>query len=364
MSAVTPTEAKRLASVDALRGIAVAAMLLVNDPGDWGHVFAPLEHAEWHGCTPTDLVFPFFLFIVGVSIALSMGPRLDRGAAPAPLVQAVLRRASRIVVFGLVLHALAWWLMHKPEFRPMGVLQRIGLCFGLAGWAAIKLRARGQWTLIVALLLGYWALLFIGGAGADPYAKVGNLVSRVDTAVLGRFAYVWDAQTGMASDPEGLLSTLGALATTLLGLRAGDALRRGRIKSLLVLGAGAAVLGLAWSTVLPLNKQLWTSSYVLWTAGLAALGLLAAHQWVDVWHRPAWGQAFGRNAIAVYGGAWMATVLLEGFGWAAPLYHTLFDPLLPWLGLEGQSLAYAVGFVAVWWLVARLLDAKAIYLKL
>ncbi|MBV8124384.1 MAG: DUF1624 domain-containing protein, partial [Paucibacter sp.] len=127
MSSIAPLESRRLASVDALRGITVAAMLLVNDPGDWGHVFAPLEHASWHGCTPTDLIFPFFLFIVGVSIVLSLGPRLDGGAAPGPLVQGVLRRAARILALGLVLHVLAWWLMHKPEFRPMGVLQRIGI---------------------------------------------------------------------------------------------------------------------------------------------------------------------------------------------------------------------------------------------
>jgi hypothetical protein len=209
---------RRIASVDALRGLAVAAMLLVNNPGDWGHVYAPLQHAAWHGFTPADLIFPFFLFIVGVSAALALGPRVDAGGALAPARTAVLWRGLRIVGLGLLLHALAWWLLAKPEFRVMGVLQRIGLCFAVAGVAALHLRARGQWTLLVALLAGYGALLLFASPTLD---KLGSLNQRIDTAVLGRWAYEWNPATGIAFDPEGVLSTLGALGTTLFGLVCG-----------------------------------------------------------------------------------------------------------------------------------------------
>lgn len=354
----------RIASVDALRGLTVAAMLLVNNPGDWGHVYAPLEHSAWHGCTPTDLIFPFFLFILGVSTALALGPRIEAGAAPAPLSAAVLRRGLRIVALGLLLHGLAWWLMHKAEFRVPGVLQRIGLCFIAAGMVAIHWRARGQWAWLAALLLGYVALLL----GDSTLDKVGSLAQRLDTAVLGRSAYEWDAASGVAFDPEGLLSTLGALATTLLGLLCGGLLRRGRVTQLLALGCAAALAGWIASGWLPFNKQLWTPSFALWSGGLAALALACAHLWVDRRghrHFPvSIGRAFGLNAIGAYAGAWMSTVLLEGSGWMRPLYDTVFGPLAPLLGPQGQSLAFALAFVAVWAVIVWVLDRRGWYWKI
>lgn len=208
---------QRLASVDALRGLTVAAMLLVNNPGDWGHVYAPLLHADWQGCTPTDLVFPFFLAIVGVSIALGVVPRAEAGGDRAVLMRAVAVRALRILGLGLLLHLLAWWWLDLPHYRPWGVLQRIGLCFLAAGAAALYLRPRGQWLLLAGLLAGWWALLRAGGS-LEPYA---NIASRIDDALLGPWLYQHDA-AGRGHDPEGLPTTLGALATTLLGLRAGD----------------------------------------------------------------------------------------------------------------------------------------------
>jgi len=352
---------RRIASVDALRGLAVAAMLLVNNPGDWGHVWWPLEHAAWHGCTPTDLIFPFFLFIVGVSTALALGPRVDAGADPRPARAAVLWRGLRIFGLGLLLHALAWWLMHKPEFRVLGVLQRIGLCFALAGVAALQLRARGQWAMLLALLVVYGGLLLFVSPTLD---KVGSLNQRIDTAVLGRFAYEWDGKTGIAFDPEGLLSTLGALATTVFGLRCGGLLRREQTRALLLTGVATALVGWWWSRWLPWNKQLWTPSFVLWTGGLAALALAAAHLWIDrLGHRP-WGRAFGLNAIGAYAGAWMCTVVLDGFGWMEPLYRTVFAPLVPWVGPYGQSLAFALAFVGVWALVVWALDRRGWYWKI
>lgn len=357
------TPAARLASVDALRGLAVAAMLLVNNPGSWDHVWWPLEHAEWHGCTPTDLIFPFFLFIVGVSLSLALGPRLDRGTPAATLLPGLLKRAMRIVALGLVLHLLAWWLMHKPEFRLMGVLQRIGLCFAVVSVVALRLRTRGQWLLIAALALGYWALLLLGGLPPEPFSKLGNLASRVDAALLGRWAYEFAPASGIGHDPEGLLSTLGALLSALLGLRAGEALRAGARGPLLLGGLLALGLAWIWSAWLPFNKQLWTPSFALWTSGWAALALALAHQLIDRQAWPAIGRSFGVNAIAAYAGAWMCTVFLEGFGWMQPLYAGAFGWLGPLIGPLGQSHAFALAFVAVWALIVRLLDKRGIYFK-
>jgi len=352
--------ARRIASVDALRGLTVAAMLLVNNPGDWGHVYAPLLHAPWHGCTPTDLVFPFFLFIVGVSTALGIVPRVEGGAVPGPLCAAIVQRGLRIFVMGVVLSALAWWLLNRPEFRLLGVLQRIGLCFIVVGFVAVQLRARGQWLLLILLLAGYGALLQLGGGTLE---KVGSLAQRIDTAVLGRHAYEWNAQTGIAFDPEGLLSTLGALATTVFGLLCGGLLRRDQPRALLLTGVAAALVGWWWHTWLPLNKALWTPSFVLWTGGLAAVALAAAHVWVDRLGQHALGRAFGLNAITAYAGAWVCTVLLAKTGWMTWLYPTVFGLVGAKLGPQAQSLAFALAFVAVWALIVWVLDKRRWYWK-
>lgn len=279
----------RFVSVDALRGLTVAAMLLVNNPGDWNHVYAPLQHAQWHGCTPTDLIFPFFLFVVGVSAALGISPRVEAGADRTQLQRGVLLRAGRIVALGLLLHLLAWWLLDKDHFRPWGVLQRIGLCFAAVGLLAIHARVRTQWLCLFAILFGYWGLLAWGGT----YAPFENLASRIDTALLGPLVYQFDAATGHGHDPEGLLSTLPAIATALLGLRAGDWLRRGTTKHLWRAGVIALAAGALWSLWLPFNKNLWTSSYVLWTGGWAMLASAACHALIDRRGWPALGRSFG-----------------------------------------------------------------------
>lgn len=358
---MTSAPAARYASIDALRGITVAAMLLVNNPGDWGHVHAPLLHSDWHGCTPTDLIFPFFLFIVGVSIALALSPRLERGEAPAQLRRAVLMRGARIVGLGLLLHLCAWWALDLPHYRVMGVLQRIGLCFAAAGLIALHLRPRAQWGLLAALLLGYWGLLAWGGS----YAPFDNLASRLDSAVLGAHLYQLDPANGRGHDPEGLLGTLGALATTLLGLRAGDRLRRGALPRLWLAGAAALALGFAWSWWLPINKNLWTPSYVLWSGGFALWALALCHVLIDRRGWPALGRAFGVNAIAAYAGSAFGFYALAALGWLAPVYQYGFARwLTPRFGPYLPSLLYAIAFVALWWAVVRWLDRRRIYFRI
>ncbi len=340
-------EASRLYSVDALRGVTVAAMLVVNSAGDWNHVFPWLEHAAWHGCALADYIFPIFLVVVGVSIALAYTQKLSAGMARGLLARPLLLRGLRIALLGLALNAFAVWLVPGRQMRLMGVLQRIGICFVFAGLAFIYLRAAWQWVLIGILLVAYTCLL-LGGGSLEPHH---NISDRVDTWALGKYAYVFDASRGLGQEPEGLLSTLGALASTLLGVRAGVLLRAGRVQALIAIGGALLILGSIGSVVLPLNKQLWTPSFVLWTSGVAFLLLSVAHWGVDQRGWPALGRSMGINAIVVYASAWVVTCLLEGSGAMAPVYASLFAPLATWIGLQGASLAFAMAFTATGWLL-------------
>ncbi len=339
----------RINSIDALRGLTVAAMLVVNDAGDWGHVYPWLEHSDWFGCTLADFIFPFFMLIVGVSISLALGPKVEAGGDPTILTRSVLLRGLRIVLLGVCLHVIASFALQGREFRLLGVLQRIGICFSLIGLLAIYVRsARVQWSIFAAILLGYWALLALSG----PLSPDLNLADRIDTRLLGSLAYLFDPATGKAHDPEGILSTLPALATVILGLRAGAWLRAGKIRHLMLAGIAAIVVGGLWSLTFPLNKQLWTSSFVLWTGGFGMLGIALAHYLIDVRGWPAIGRSLGINAIAAYAGSWLATCALEGSGIMQPLYAIFFErPLLPSFGPFVPSLAFALAFAAVFWLL-------------
>ena len=361
VSAARAPAPKRYASVDALRGLTVAAMLLVNDPGDWSHVYAPLLHSPWHGFTPTDLVFPMFLFIVGVSIALAMLPRLQAGTPAPALLRPALWRALRIVGLGLLLHVIAMWVTDRESLRLFGVLQRIGLCFAAAACIALYLSARAQWALWGGLLAGYFVLLAAGGS-YEPFV---NLASRIDFSILGAHVYQIDPASGRGHDPEGLVSTLGALATTLLGLRAGDWLRRGDVRALLIAGAAGLAAGWALGLAQPINKNLWTPAYVLWAGGWSCWILALCHALVDRRGWPPLGRAFGVNAIAAYGGSALLLYLLMGLKWLEPVYrHGFADWMTPRFGPYVPSLAFAVVFVTLWWLVVRALDARRIYFKI
>lgn len=349
----------RYGSVDVLRGATVAAMLLVNDPGDWGHVWWPLEHAAWNGCTPTDLVFPLFLFIVGVSIALAIVPRIEAGAAKAPIRHAAIRRALRIVGLGLLLNLVAWLAIPEAHLRIPGVLQRIGICFAIAALLAVHARAVTRDIVCAGLLALYGALLLAGGMA--PWT---NVASQLDSAVFGRFVYVIDAATGRGHDPEGWLATIPAVSTTLIGMRAGAWLRGGATGKLVAAALAFAVAGWLLQPVWPFNKNLWTPSYVLWTAGWSFALLAVAHVLVDNrgWRLP--GRAFGMNAIAAYAGSGLMVYLLIALGIAAPLYRVAFASwMTPLFGPYVPSAAWGVAFVTIWWLAVRWMDRRGIYLK-
>jgi predicted acyltransferase len=347
-----------MGSIDALRGLTVAAMLLVNNPGDWSHVYAPLLHAQWHGFTPTDLIFPLFLFIAGVSMAFSLAPRATNPAARPALVRGVLQRALRILIAGALLHLLAWWLFELPAYRLWGVLQRIALCVAVVGVLAIGTRARTQWMVLLGVLAGY-ALVLLGAGSLAPWQ---NPASRLDTVLFAPFLYRYDPLTGLGHDPEGLLSSAGAIATTLLGLIAGGWLRAGRLRALGGLELACLLLGLLCTPLLPLNKQLWTPSFVLWSGGLSVAALLLAHQLVDRAGLPALGRRFGVNAIAAYVGSSVMALLLIASGAWAWLYQGI-SALLP-AAPALASLLCALLFVTVWWFVVWALDSRRIYLKI
>lgn len=334
MGATNAGAARRFTSVDVLRGWAVAAMLLVNYPGSWSHVYAPLEHSEWNGFTPTDLIFPNFLFVVGVSIALGLRPGT-------PLSKLWLR-ALRLVAVGMLLYLVAMWGYDKDVFRPWGVLQRIGLCYGVAATLALRLSPRAQWAVIAAILLGYWALL----AASGGYPPLDNLASRVDTWILGAHAYQFDASSGRGHDPEGLLSTLPAIATTLIGVRAGAWLRERGMRTLVLAGIGALALGWLWSQAMPWNKNLWTSSYAVYAAGWSLLLLALCHALFDLRGWPPFGRSMGINAITAYAGSWLVACVLEKLG----LFGAAYAQAAALLG-DGKlaSLAVAAAFVAFWW---------------
>lgn len=335
----------RFASVDVLRGWAVAAMLLVNYPGSWEHVYAPLQHARWNGFTPTDLIFPAFLFVVGVSIALGLRP----GTPPAKIGL----RALRLVLLGLALHAVAMWAYDTPAFRPWGVLQRIGICYAAAALVALRLDGRGQWAIIIGLLLGYWVLLAPGG-----YEPLVNLASRIDAWMLGPHAYRFDADSGLGHDPEGLASTLPAVAGTLIGVRAGVWLRERGLRFLILMGLAMLALGGAWSLLIPLNKYLWTSSFVVFASGWSLLLLALCHALFDLRGWRPLGRSMGINAITAYAGSWLMACLMQRLGLFDAIWSRGFEPLLaPLFGAQAASLSLALAFVAFWslamWAMAR-----------
>lgn len=386
-------------ALDAFRGATVAGMILVNNPGSWQHLYAPLAHAPWHGCTPTDLVFPFFLFAVGASLALVM-PALQRLSAGG-FARRIAQRSLLIFGIGLLLNAAPFvrWdeagalVLRDPEtLRLLGVLQRIALCFGVAAviawWGGVR---AALWAAAV-LLVGYWAALWAFAQGPDPYSLEGFFGTALDRALLGP-AHLYQGE-GVPFDPEGLASTLPAVAQVLLGFVVGVRLARraadpGWWRPLLVAAAVLVAAGLVWSLALPLNKKIWTPSYVIFTTGLAVLAMVALAALLD--GRTARGgadarrdfrgpagvlvrgcEAFGRNALLVFALSGLVPRLLSLWRLPAGDGSSTMTPL-QWLYRHGfepffadprlASLAYAVVTVLAYGLLARALDRRGIYFR-
>lgn len=378
-------------ALDAFRGATVAGMILVNNPGSWQHLYAPLDHASWHGCTPTDLVFPFFLFAVGASLALVLPAlqRLTAGGAARRIAQ----RSLLIFGIGLLLNAAPFvrWdeagalvLRDPATLRILGVLQRIALCFAVA---AVIVRWGGErialWA-AAALLLGYWAAMLALAQGPEPYSLEGFFGTALDRALIGP-THLYQGE-GVPFDPEGLASTLPAIAQVLLGFVVGVSLARrathpGRWWPLPAAAIALVAAGLAWSLVLPLNKKIWTPSYVLFTTGLATLAMVAFAALLDGPARRFRGpagplvrgcEAFGRNALLVFALSGLVPRLLSLWRLPADDDASTLTPL-QWLYRHGfepffvdprlASLAYAMATVLTYGLLARALDRRGIYFR-
>ena len=376
----------RLLSLDVFRGITVAGMVLVNNPGSWSAIYAPLEHAEWHGATPTDFIFPFFLFIVGTSISLALGKRVENGAgASRELYLKIFKRAALIYLLGLFLATFPFYNFTKGEWldistvRIMGVLPRIAVCYLFAALIYVNTNWKQQTIIAAALLLIYWALMTLidvpGCAVTTIDDKACNLAAYIDRSILTE-NHSW--RQSKVFDPEGLLSSIPAIATTLIGVLCGEWLRRKRenyetVAALFFFGGVLTALGYVWSFWFPLNKSLWTSSYAVYMSGLALCFLGFCFWLIDIKGYKKWTKPFvifGTNALVLFVGSGVMARLLglikvgTGDGKSVSLQQAIYDNLFaPFAAPKNASLAFAICFILVWLFLMWLLYRKRIFIK-
>lgn len=384
------TEPKqRLLSLDFFRGLTVAAMILVNNPGSWGHIYAPLEHAEWNGCTPTDLIFPFFLWIVGVSIAFAMSTSKSDPAMHSKTIVKALKRGIILYLLGFFL-AIFGKLMGVvfdgkslieafQTVRLLGVLQRIGIVFIISSIIFLKFSNKAIFRIFISILAIYWALMTfvpVPGIGYANMEKETNLAAWIDRAILTE-SHTW--ASAKTWDPEGVLSTLPAIGTCLFGILVGVWMRRKDIDNatkvawIFTAGIAAIILGLLWDLQFPINKSLWTSSYVLYAGGLASVGLALCFWLIDVQGYKKITTPFvvyGVNAITVFFLAGLMprvlnlikinntdgtkTALLEKF------YTTFYTP---YFSPVNASLVWAITYVLGFYVLLYIMYKKNIIIK-
>lgn len=366
----------RLTSLDVFRGATIAGMILVNNPGSWAYVYPQLRHADWHGWTFTDLIFPFFLFIVGVAIVFSFSRRVELGYSKMKLFLKVVRRT-------LILFALGLFLNGFPNFdfssiRIMGVLQRISICYFFASLIFLTSGVRWQAIWSVILLFVYWGLMEfvpVPGVGAGLYEKGRNFAAYVDSLILS--GHMWSATKTW--DPEGIISTIPAISTTLFGVLTGHWLKskRDAIEKtlwLFIMGNLGLFAGAVWNAWLPINKNLWTSSYAVFTAGFALIVLGFCYFFVDVkgYRKIAYPfVVYGMNAITVFVLSGIIGRLSVYFKVSLPdgstttvknyIYESFFAS---WLGPMNGSLGYAIANVLLMYLLAWILYKKKIFIKI
>jgi predicted acyltransferase len=373
-----PPASERLTSLDLLRGATIAGMILVNNAGDEPSAYWPLKHAEWNGWTPTDLVFPFFLFMVGVAMTFSLASRLKRGDSRESLLKHILIRGLILFAIGVALHGIP-----VPDFatiRIYGVLQRIAICYVIAGFASLWVGKRGQWGIILSCLVGYWIIMRyvpVPGFGIPTHDMPLLDPDRNIVAWLDRKLMMGHLYEG-TRDPEGLISTIPAIATALLGVKTGQWLRSDKTPQMKAMGMAVyGVIGFVLGEVLnlwfPINKKLWTSSFVVLTAGLALICFAICYWLVDIKKWKSWTKpflVFGSNAIAAYVVAELGAHILYrtklhlAGGGVTSLHTYVYEHWFVPLGSPANaSLAYAVVYVAICWLLMLILYRKKIFIK-
>lgn len=375
---VPPVKTARYLSLDVLRGLTIALMIVVNTPGSWANIYAPFRHAEWHGFTLTDLVFPTFLFVVGNAMSFSM--KKFSMQEDSVFLKKVLSRTLLIFGIGLLLNYYPFVerneagdtiLKDITGLRIMGVLQRIALCYFIASLVVRYFKQTGAIIFGAFTLLAYWAVMYYFGTGADRYSLEGNAALRFDQLLIAdKNLY---RGFGIPFDPEGLLSTLPAVVNVIAGYVAGIFIQKATNKSssalrLIISGTVLIAAALLWNTYFPINKPIWTSSYVLHTVGLDLLILAALIFVIEVAGFRRWAyffEAFGKNPLFIYimAGAVIKTV---GFirigdkslqGW---VYDNLF---LSWAEGKNASLLFALFYMLLMWLMAYVMDKKKLYVK-
>ncbi|MBC2714829.1 MAG: hypothetical protein HF978_05900 [Desulfobacteraceae bacterium] len=352
----------------------IAAMILVNTPGNWSFAYAPLKHSQWHGCTPTDLIFPFFLFIVGAAMRYSF-KKFNDNVSPA-IIGKILKRVVVIFVIGLALNAFPFKI-DISNLRILGVLQRIAIAYGIAALLCLWFNPKKLMIVSVIILIGYWLLLFGFGQG-DPYAVETNLVRIIDLKIFGEH-HLWQGK-GIAFDPEGLLSTLPAVVTVISGFLTGQLLQteshlKPAVYKMFFSGVCAVLLGSVWGIIFPINKYLWTSSYVLYTTGWALICLAFLLWVIDIKGHQKWNYpfvVFGTNSLFVYiiSILWIKIFfhlikittadgsLTSGYDW---IFNQLFVPVA---GNFNGSFLFAVFHVFIFWSVLFILYRNKIFIKI
>lgn len=371
----TPSTHSRLLSLDAFRGATIAGMILVNNPGSWGHIYPQLKHAPWHGWTFTDWIFPFFLFIVGVAMTFSFAKRKDEGANTRALYFVILKRT--VIIFGLGLFLSGFPFFNLSTIRIPGVLQRIAVCYLATSLIFFNTSLRAQILWIVGLLASYWTMMMlipVPGVGAGVLEEGRNFAAYVDSLVLS--GHMWSATK--IWDPEGIVSTIPAIATTLFGVLCGHLLRCGRSPEektawMFVSGTALLLLGAILDMWLPINKNLWTSSYSIFMSGWALICLASFYWLIDVKGYTRWARPFviyGMNAILVFVLSGVVARMLtlisitQNDGTGISLKSWFFTALyLPLASPINASLLFAISFVLLMYLVAWAMWKKGWFLK-
>lgn len=386
--------ASRLVSLDVFRGITITAMILVNMAGVADQVYPFLLHADWNGCTPTDLIFPFFLFIIGAAMSFSWSKYTDNNSylgkesnSNFPIINRgwrsiywrIIRRSILLFSLGLLLNG--FWNYDFNTIRIMGVLQRISLAYFFTALIVLNLPKKGQWLTAFLLLIGYWlAMSFIPvpGYGMGNLTRTGNLGAYIDRLLIGTAHLYKGDNFNLLGDPEGLFSTVPAVASVLLGYFTGEWLRKQPVKSgttigLVLFGLICVIIGQFWDFGFPINKKLWTSSYVIFTTGWALLLLAACYELIEVRSLRRWGKPFeimGLNAIFVFvASVLMIKILVKtyvGIGDQAPNTYTwIYEHFFAsWTGAMNASLLFGLVTVLFWWLVIYGMYRKHWFLKI
>ncbi|MEH2434828.1 MAG: acyltransferase family protein [Nostoc sp.] len=373
----------RLTSLDIFRGITIAAMILVNMAGVADDVYPLLAHADWHGCTPTDLVFPFFLFIVGVAMTFSLSKYTEDNKPTSTVYWRILRRAAILFALGLLLNGF-WnqgvWTFDLSSIRIMGVLQRISITYLLASLIVLNLPRKGQWILAAVLLIGYWLIMMyvpVPEYGAGVLTREGNFGAYIDRLIIPKAHLYKGDGFNFMGDPEGLFSTIPAIVSVLAGYFTGQWIRSQPVQSrtsigLALFGVGCLIIGWAWGWTFPINKKLWTSSYVVFTTGWALLLLAACYELIEVRLIRRWSKPFeimGLNAISLFVPSVLLIKILVkttiGTGKDAPsTYNWIYQNFFAsWAGVLNGSLLFAIVTVLLWWAVGVLMYRQRWFLK-